>query len=144
MKRNNLLIVFSGMFLALGTFATATTAYGESSKHGHGTEIRKGNDENNGKDDHGGKAGERERGAPHSVKLTNLGDESLSNIDIRISGKDAGDFSETDDCRGKLEGHESCTINVTFTPTSRGAKTATMEVRTPEDEHDVALSGAGI
>ncbi len=39
-----------------------------------------------------------------------------------------GDFSETNNCVGNLQGGASCTINVTFTPTAAGTRTGTLTV----------------
>lgn len=124
MKRNRFLLSVASICLALGTFATATGAYADSKAHQEGKELKK--------------------GEQHAVKVTNVSNERLTNIDIQFSGADPGDFSQTNDCGKKLDRGDSCTIKVTFMPTTPGSKTATMNVLTSEGEQSVVLTGTGI
>ena len=60
-----------------------------------------------------------------TVTLTNSGSIALAPTGIRMSG----DFSETDNCvNASLASGESCTIQVTFTPTATGSRTGQMIV----------------
>ena len=118
MKRNRFLLGISSVLLVLGTFATATVAYGDSK--------------------------ELKKGEQHTVKVTNLSNERLTNIAIKFSGEDPGDFSQANDCGKKLDRGDSCLIKVTFMPTTPGSKTATMNVLTSEGEQSVVLTGTGI
>ncbi|BBI99716.1 hypothetical protein FGKAn22_14090 [Ferrigenium kumadai] len=86
--------------------------------------------------------------AAQVATLTNTGVGPLSVTSIAISGLDAGDFTQTNNC-GALPASlaagasGSCTINVTFKPTTVGAKTATLTVVDGAGTHTVALSGSG-
>ena len=61
---------------------------------------------------------------PHTVTLTNTGSTSLSIRSIVISGNDFGDFTDTTTCGAGLAAGASCTINVRFRPTAKGAREA--------------------
>jgi hypothetical protein len=81
--------------------------------------------------------------APVSVTLTNTGTATLAISSISITGNNPGDFSQTNNCAATLAISTSCTINVTFTPTAAGVRTANVAVAdnaagTPQL---VALSG---
>ena len=54
------------------------------------------------------------------VTLSNTGNAVLSISSISISGTNATEFSQTNNCGASLEADSSCTINVTFTPTANG------------------------
>jgi len=58
------------------------------------------------------------------VTLTNSGSEALSISGITTSG----DFSQTNNCGNSLAAGSACTINVTFTPTAVGARTASLVI----------------
>jgi hypothetical protein len=47
---------------------------------------------------------------------------------VTFSGGDASVFSETDNCVGSVVNGGSCTINITFTPTSNGTKTTNLVI----------------
>jgi subtilisin family serine protease len=73
--------------------------------------------------------------AVQTVTLTNSGDALLSVSGIAITGTDAGQFAPvtpgTGDCptgSTSLAAGASCTISVTFSPTSTGSKTASLDV----------------
>ncbi len=77
-----------------------------------------------------------------TVKATSSVPLTISNV--TLTGKNATDFAETDNCKGAtLTLSQSCTVNATFTPTPSGVRTATISVNdnannTPQS---VALSG---
>jgi hypothetical protein len=65
---------------------------------------------------------------PQKTTLTNVGWGPLQLTGVSIKGAHAADFSQTNDCPGSLAQGASCNINVTFTPTSDGARAATLRV----------------
>jgi len=75
------------------------------------------------------------------VKVTNTGADPLT-MTISISG----DFSQVNTCSNALNSSESCTIAVTFTPTTTGARTGTLTLldNAPGSPHTVGLSGTGV
>lgn len=137
MKPNKFRVGIMSALLVLGTYATSNVAYGEGGEHAdHRQEAAKGANK--------GESNELERGIPHAITLSNLTNKPLREIEIRFSGKDGRDFHQQNNCGERLAGEASCTINVTFTPKSPGAKSATMTVHTSAGDKDVYLSGTGI
>jgi len=63
-----------------------------------------------------------------SVTLTNYGTATRSISSITIKGVDPDDFAETNTCGSSLASGASCTINITFAPTLRGSRTATLSI----------------
>ncbi len=125
MKQHKLLIGVFGVSLAI---ASASTAYGEDGKgedKKHGERIQVG------------------QGVSQALKLSNSGIKA-EELEINFSGKDAGEFRQTNDCGEKLAGKASCTITVTFAPKTRGDKSATMEIHTSGGTQSVPLSGTGV
>ncbi|HJT57984.1 MAG TPA: choice-of-anchor D domain-containing protein [Ktedonobacteraceae bacterium] len=84
--------------------------------------------------------------APQGVTLSNTGTLSLTISSIAITGTNAGDFSQTNNCPSSLAIGASCTIDVTFTPTGNGARSAavTLTDNAPDSPQSVALAGTGI
>lgn len=85
------------------------------------------------------------KSSPAPVKLTNEGSTSLSITAITITGTNSGDFSETNNCGDGVPAGGSCTIKVTFDPTGKGQRSATLEI---EDNgggspQTVSLEGTG-
>lgn len=78
--------------------------------------------------------------------LYNLGSAALTVSSIGISGANASDFAETNNCGSSLAVSASCQINVTFTPTASGNRTASLTIRdnAPGVTQTVALSGVGV
>jgi hypothetical protein len=56
-----------------------------------------------------------------------------------------GDFAQTNNCGSTLAAGASCTVNVTFTPTTAGARTGTLAIASnaPNSPASVALTGTG-
>jgi hypothetical protein len=83
--------------------------------------------------------------SPVPVTLSNQGTVTLNISQVEIGGANAGDFSQTNNCGSTLEAGAQCTIQVTFTPTQTGARSAQVQVQ--DDVHpspqDVALGGTG-
>jgi hypothetical protein len=82
--------------------------------------------------------------APQTVTLTNLGGQ-MQFYRIDIGGMNSRDFAETHTCRQFLAAQSSCTITVTFTPKTTGARKGILEMHdsgggTPQE---VILTGTG-
>ena len=81
--------------------------------------------------------------APQTVTLTN-GDNSQTISKISVTGADAGDFGETNNCPASLAPGAQCTITVTFTPTAAGIRKASVAIQdsAPGNPHIINLSGS--
>jgi hypothetical protein len=65
---------------------------------------------------------------PSGVTLFNTGNTSLSISSISITGVNAGDYSQTNNCGLSVPVGSNCNINVVFTPTASGTRTASVAV----------------
>jgi hypothetical protein len=76
--------------------------------------------------------------------LVNNGNGVFNNNGIVITG--GTDFRQTNDCPASLGPAQACTVNVTFTPASRGVKAATLSVSTAQavTAPAVSLTGNGV
>lgn len=63
-----------------------------------------------------------------TVILSNVGVVPFTISGIAITGTNASEFSQTTTCGATLAAAATCTVSVTFTPTSMGAKTASLGV----------------
>jgi hypothetical protein len=82
--------------------------------------------------------------AVESGSLTNTGLAPL----VISSITTIGDFSQTNNCPATLQPNQSCTINVTFSPTAIGARSGSIVVTsnsggTANTQTTVGLSGTG-
>jgi hypothetical protein len=79
------------------------------------------------------------------VQLTNSGLTPLNISSIGITGTNSSGFSASNDCPKVLSSTMSCTISVTFAPTSKGARTGTLTVtdNVAGGQSTVALTGTG-
>jgi hypothetical protein len=79
--------------------------------------------------------------SPQPVTLSNNQSVSLSITSITGSG----DYSQTNNCGTSLGANASCTINVTFTPTTSGTRTGTLTVNDdgPGNPQTASLTGVG-
>ena len=71
---------------------------------------------------------------------------ALNPLTIKISGSDAGDFSETDNCNVAIDPGASCTVQMAFTPSALGARTATITFTSSNAANSpvaVTLTGTG-
>jgi hypothetical protein len=81
------------------------------------------------------------------VTLVNSGTTTLQVSSVQIGGADPSDFTPDNGCTGaSVQPHASCTVNVTFTPSAAGPRTATLSFNdnantTPST---VMLSGTGV
>jgi hypothetical protein len=90
----------------------------------------------------------RTTSAPQTVTVTNTGTAALIINNITRTGANANQFAQTNTCPiggAGLAGGSSCTVNATFTPTTRGAKSASLNVNvaSPATSTSVSLSGTG-
>jgi hypothetical protein len=70
-------------------------------------------------------------GGPKNVTVTNSGSTAVTITSIAIGGANAGDFAQTNNCPispNTLGPGASCSASVTFTPTSTGKRTGTLQV----------------
>ena len=83
--------------------------------------------------------------AAQAVNLTNTGNAALAVSSIVVSGANASEFIQTNNCGSSVTAGASCTINVTFKPSETGNRGASLAIAdnaigTPQC---VALSGTG-
>jgi hypothetical protein len=79
--------------------------------------------------------------SPQNVTLTNTGNATLTITGITISG----DFSQTNTCGSSVGAGSSCTINVTFKPTTTGTRAGTVTItdNASPSSQTVSLTGTG-
>ena len=88
-------------------------------------------------------------GVTHTFTVTNIGDANTNEIALSLSGTNANQYAlvtgPTDHCTGfALTGGSSCTFEVTFTPTTPGAKTASAgATATTGGSDSSSLTGTG-
>jgi hypothetical protein len=66
--------------------------------------------------------------AAQSVTLYNYGNASLSISSIALGGPNSTDFGETSNCGTSVATGAGCAINVTFTPTATGSRSASLTI----------------
>ena len=66
--------------------------------------------------------------AAQSVTLSNPGNAALAISSIALTGTNASDYAETNNCGTSLAAATSCTVSVTFTPSAAGVRTAVLAV----------------
>ena len=83
--------------------------------------------------------------AASNFTVTNTGNASLSITGITVSGPDAAAFAKSTTC-ATVAPSATCTISVTFTPTTAGAKTASLSIASNVTGSPtlVGLSGTGV
>ncbi len=93
-----------------------------------------------------GNQGVNATSAVQAVKVTNSGTSSINMSKIAVTGAQAGDFTQTNDCPGSLAANASCTINTTFTPTAAGSRQSWISLTDSDTASPqvIALSGLGI
>lgn len=65
---------------------------------------------------------------PQTVTLTNTSSAAMTITSVAITGANLKDYSQTNNCGTSLAGNSSCTINVTFKPTSANTRTAALTI----------------
>lgn len=80
------------------------------------------------------------------VTMTNTGNATLNISSINITGLNPSDFNQTNTCNSTLAPSATCTINVTFKPTSGGQRTAGISITSDARGSlpTVTLSGTGL
>ena len=83
--------------------------------------------------------------SPQTIVLSNSGSAPLVIGKIEVVGTSRGDFAQANNCGSSLGAGKSCTLQVTFTPQRRGARTAFISIvgSTQEGRHQVRLEGMG-
>ncbi len=66
--------------------------------------------------------------AAQSVTVTNTSANPVAITGIALRGTAPGQFSFTDNCGKSLAAYRTCTLEATFRPTTKGAKTAYLDV----------------
>jgi hypothetical protein len=84
--------------------------------------------------------------APQSVTLGNTGNAALTIASISITGANAGDFSQNNNCPPNLNPNKSCIIQVAFAPAQTGSRAATLMIADNAigNPHSVSLGGNGV
>jgi len=84
--------------------------------------------------------------APQTVVLTNTGGSTLTISSIGLSGANAADFSQNNNCPSELSAGGTCNTVVTFTPRATGTRTATLSFtdNAQGSPQTVPLSGTGV
>jgi hypothetical protein len=80
------------------------------------------------------------------VVLHNNSGSTISSVAITITGADSADYSKTTTCGSSVANLGTCNINVTFTPTAIGSRTATLTVTDTagNSPQTLALTGTGV
>src|SRR5262249_18912860 len=66
--------------------------------------------------------------ATRSITLSNTGTAPLNVSNITLTGSNPGDFLQTNNCIPTLPAGAACKIRVTFTPTDKDTRTATLSI----------------
>ena len=82
---------------------------------------------------------------PQTVTVTNSGFGPATISSITITGPNASNFAQSNNCGNSLAAGDSCTISVTFTPTTLGSERATLNINdnASGSPQTVSLSGTG-
>ncbi|HEY3972480.1 MAG TPA: FG-GAP-like repeat-containing protein [Candidatus Sulfotelmatobacter sp.] len=85
------------------------------------------------------------RSLPKKITLSNKASVAISVTSISIIGADAGDFAETNTCGKSVAGGASCAITVTFTPSAKGSRSASVSIvdNGGGSPQKVSLAGTG-
>ena len=81
-----------------------------------------------------------------SVTLTNSGSAALSITNFSITGTNSSEFSQTNNCGSSVAAGGSCAVNLTFTPSTSGSRTALLSIadNAAGSPQTIPLGGAGI
>ncbi len=84
--------------------------------------------------------------AAQAETLTNTGTSAVFIAGVVLAGTNAADFSQNNTCGSNLDPGANCTINVTFTPSQLGPRTASITITdgTLGSPHSVSLSGTAL
>jgi len=84
--------------------------------------------------------------AAATVTLSNPGSVALSITSVAITGTNAGDYAQTDTCSSSVAAGAKCAINITFTPSALGTRTASLTItdNAANSPQTVSLTGTGV
>ena len=84
--------------------------------------------------------------AAYVVTLTNTGTAALSVSSVALAGTNSTDFTETNTCSGSIVINGTCTVTVTFDPTTIGGRSASVAIADSAtgSPQSIALSGTGL
>jgi len=82
---------------------------------------------------------------PQIAGLTNFSASKLIISSINITGTNAADFAQKNNCGNSVPPQSKCTITVTFIPTVKGTRSAKVSISDddPTSPQTVPLSGNG-
>ena len=80
-----------------------------------------------------------------TITVSNNGSATLTISSIAVTGTNSSDFNQTDTCGTSVAASASCTINVTFTPSATGARSASVVItdNAANSPQTVSLTGTG-
>jgi hypothetical protein len=83
--------------------------------------------------------------AAAAITMTNIWSHPISITQISIAGTDPGDFTQTNNCESGVKANASCTIQVKFKPTAKGARSAAVSITDNggASPQSVPLAGTG-
>jgi hypothetical protein len=81
--------------------------------------------------------------AAQVISLTNGGNIALSVTSISVTGVNSSDFAQTNMCGTSVAAGSTCTINVVFTPSSTGSKSASIAVVDSIGTQTTTVGGIG-
>ena len=83
--------------------------------------------------------------APRTITLTNTGSAMLAVSSVLITGPNAGDFEQTNDCSTNIAPGNYCTIDVTFSPTAANGRSGAVTItdNAGNSPQSVSLTGTG-
>ncbi len=78
------------------------------------------------------------------VTVTNNGTSPISITNITVTGANTVSFQQTNNCGSSIAGPGSCTVNVAFSPTGTGARSASVTLNDSLGKQNVPLTGTGV
>jgi len=89
---------------------------------------------------------EGEKSTAQSITLTNSGTAALTFASIAVTGGQADDFAQSNNCGARLATGATCKVSVFFAPVSAGAKSSLLKITdsTSSSPQYVALAGTGM
>jgi subtilase family serine protease len=81
-----------------------------------------------------------------NIILSNTGTATLAINGLGLTGANAADYSQINNCGGSVAAGANCSIGVTFSPTGTGARNASVTISDNANgsPHSVALTGTGV
>jgi hypothetical protein len=83
--------------------------------------------------------------AAQTITLANSGNATLTITSVALTGPDANDFAQTNNCGNSVAAGANCTIRVTFIPSAKGTRMAALSVADngSGSPQTVSVSGTG-